>query len=152
MQSAFDAHCTQWSCRQYFVDVLPQSAFATHCTHAERLVSQTGVGAEHCELVVHPTRQRNASGSQTGAAAPQFAFDRHWTHWPRETRQNGDAVGQSESFAHCTHDCVTESQIGTGCAQSLDDLQPTHAPVVVSHVFPRSGRHCTLLVHAGWHW
>jgi len=36
--------------------------------------------------------------------------------------------------------------------QSADEVQPTHAPVVVLQIGPLpSWEHCWLLVHAAWH-
>ena len=131
--------------------VFVQSLFARHCAHVERWVSQTGVGAEHCELDVQPTRQRKSIGSQTGAEAPQSPFDKHCTQRPPRGVQNGALVGQSELLPHSTHVCVTVLQIAAGCEQSVFDLQPTHAPVVVSQVRLNAGKHCASVVHDGWH-
>jgi len=144
------AHWTHTSrAEQTGVAVPAQSTLAVHCTHSDVFVSQCAVSPEHWASVVHPARHVNVTALQTGAAFPQFEFDRHATHAPVAVRQMGSATGQSLFAAHSTHCCVIGSQIFAVVGQSAAVLQPTHAPADVQ--MGASRLHCVLLVHAARH-
>jgi hypothetical protein len=53
--------------------------------------------------------------------------------------------------AHSTHPCVVALQIIAAAGQSAFVLQPTQAPVLVSHVGVARSVHSWSLVHAAWH-
>jgi hypothetical protein len=110
-----------------------QSAFVSHSTHVDVATSQERATAPvHCASEVQPTRHLKVPGSHTGAAVPQSAFERQASHVPRPTRHRGAMAGQSLFDAHCTHCCVSGSQIVAPPVQSVEVRQPTHAPVAVS--------------------
>jgi hypothetical protein len=124
-------------------------------------VSQTGAAAVvHWALLVHPATQRPV-GPHTGIAPPftpaQSVFPTHWTQVPVDVSQTGVLPTQAVALlaVHCTHVCVVLSQTGRLVEQApgplvVPGMQPTHAPVVVSHtpsghVMPPS------VAHDAWH-
>jgi hypothetical protein len=130
--------------------VAAQSALVAHWAHAEMVWLHLGAVAGHWESAVHPARQRKPSGLQTGSAAPQSAFARHWTHRWSATLQRGAVAGQSVFEPHSTHDDVVGSQIGLVAGQSVLVLQPMQAPVAASQMVASRG-HCAFVLQAGWH-
>ncbi len=147
----FARQATQtWAALHAGVEVPAQSALVLHCTQVDVWTSQWGAGTMHDASVVHPIRQRKVPGSQTGAAVPQSAFDRHATHSPFAEKQRGVAAGQSVFVAHATHVSVVGSHTFVAPEQSADVLHPTHAPVVVSQswFFPAQS---AVVVHAARH-
>jgi hypothetical protein len=101
---------------------------------------------------LQPVRHAWPSGSQTGAAVPQSAFDRHATHLKDDSRHRGCEAGHSALLVHCTHVLKVGLQIACGWEQSVFALHPTHAPVAVSQrrtsLLPA---HDASVVHAAWH-
>ena len=121
-----------------------QSVFDRHATHWSVDVSQTGAAAVvHWGLLVQPATQRPA-GPHTGVAPAlrlaQSASDTHWTQVPVDVSQVAVLPTQAVSSLaeHCTQVCVVLSQMGRLVEQApgplvVPGMQPTHAPVVVSH-------------------
>jgi hypothetical protein len=77
---------------------------------------------------------------------PQSELARQATQVCEDTWQSGDAAAQSVLVSHCTHDCVVALHTFAVAGQSVAEMQPTQAPVIVSHSSPRphapaSGRH-----------
>ena len=131
-----------------------QSALVRHWTQVESVVWQNGAVAEHCAFEVHPARHEKSCGSQIGWAVPQSALLKQLTHCPWPTRQRGCAAGQSELVSQCTHCDVVGSQMVpiVDVAQSIEDLHPTHAPLllVVSQIGVGAWQ-SVLVAHAAWH-
>jgi hypothetical protein len=153
-QSVLALHATH---RPSVLHTLPgcdaQSAFVPHWTQTDCVVLHTGVAPEHCESMVHPGMQvKIGRGLQTGRAAPQSELLRHGTHRPVGAKHRGALAGQSESAAQATHEAVLESQILLLPVQSLESLQPTHAPLE-SHFGVARGQTVAALeeVHDAWH-
>jgi hypothetical protein len=65
------------------------------------------------------------------------------------TSHRGDAAGQSELSAHCTHCFDDASQIGAVAGQSVATRHPEQAPVDMSHLGCSPGH--AVIGHAGWH-
>jgi hypothetical protein len=150
-QSAFVAQTTHRprGPHAFVAGVAAQSALVMHCTQVDSVALHFGAVAGHWVSAVHPARQRNSSGSQTGAAVPQSAFDVHWTQVWVATWQRGEAAGQSVLLSHWTHWDVDGSQSGWVAGQSVFALQPTHTPVATTQsvAFPRQS---AFVLHAGW--
>lgn len=89
---------------------------------------------------------------QYGVAPEQSALVAHATHRLR-LHAGVDVPAQSALLEHSTHCAVVGSQILIELGQSVPELQPTHAPVLVLQIaaLPLPFWHCWLLVHAAWH-
>jgi hypothetical protein len=101
-QSASAAHATQRprGPHAFVAGVAAQSAFVAHWAHDAIMALHFGAVAGHWLSAVHPSRQRNSWGSQTGAEVPQSAFEVHCTHSCCATLQRGEAAGQSVFASH----------------------------------------------------
>jgi hypothetical protein len=152
-QSAFVAQATHRPSRPhaFVAGVAAQSAFVAHCAHCDSAGLHFGAVAGHWESAVQPLRQRKPSGLQTGAAVPQSAFARHWTHVWSARLQRGAVAPQSVFAPHATQDEVVASQIGRVAGQSVFVLQPMQAPVAVLQMRASPCWHCAFVVQAGWH-
>lgn len=128
-QSAALTHCTHALFGEHSGVAVPaQSALARHCTQLEVVVLQRGAEAPHSAFVLQPVRQKNPSGSQIGAEAPQSEFARHATHSSLPRLQRGFDAPQSALFVHSTQ--LFESGSHTAVAprptQSTAVVQPMH--------------------------
>lgn len=145
---ASSAHCTQRPSRQIPVGAA-QSVLLVQATQSPDAVLQNGVGAAHPAFDVQP-RRHSLSPLQIGVAEGQFALVRHCTQRPLAPTQKGAAAPHCALLTQATHCLVVGLQIGRGVpAQSMSPLQPTHWPVMVSHLLA-SPLH-EVGVHAGRH-
>jgi hypothetical protein len=98
------------------------------------VVSHAGASAEvHCAELVQPARHIPAF-PQTGVAPLQSASEAHSTQ--ALFRQWGVLPEHSASDWHWTHVCVVDWQTGRVVGQFVALMQPTHAPVAGSHIWP----------------
>jgi hypothetical protein len=134
---------------------------------------QAGVAPPHWASLVQPVQVRVVR-LQTGAAAPQSAFESQPTHrpfamlhegvaptqafmfveehWPQapDGWQAGVAPPQSRSLAHGTQVCVTRSQTGSVPAHWAAEVQATHWPTVASQAARPVPAHLVRFVTEHW--